>query len=96
MPTVIEINNPNVVYCKALDIHCPCKKCPAPPEERKCLYKHQKSTDICRHCRFILSLYQNKTSLDGKPLVDEANFDKYINEKLNCPNANGACKEDCL
>lgn len=27
MPTLIEINNPSLIYCKKYDVHCVCVSC---------------------------------------------------------------------
>ena len=30
MPTLIELNNPDLTYCKRHELHCPCPKCKEP------------------------------------------------------------------
>jgi hypothetical protein len=34
MPTLIEINNPNMKYCKETEAYCPCPKCHHKPGDR--------------------------------------------------------------
>lgn len=44
MPTPIEINNPELTYCKKHDFHCRCKKC---EQKYDCEYFEDSTTEEC-------------------------------------------------
>jgi len=72
MPTTIEINNPELKYCKLLDIHCKCPKC-TNKKKRMC-------TSTCKFCENIIQLIEKKCM----PLTASETLENIKETKSKC------------